>query len=529
MVQFRVERQALQVLGTPQSFTAVTRLRPLVLAAPPPPKPDIRVTRVVQYVLADPVMTALAGRAGDSLALDDQATAELVHGGGTYEQTCDQALNLSDEAACINLGQGVSDALTLSDFAGVVRVPLVVTTYDVEASDTLALADTVRTAYCRYYAASDLLAPSDIATGSTTKPVRDSLSLTDVVLVERGWQRWASNSLAATLSDTASATKVIHRNVAQRLRLSDEAIGTYPHVILVTDALSQRRWSVDPLTGEVTAYDVGLSDQADPSVECESTPVSRLALCDQATVEVVRSTDINLAVTDTLALSDQTQWGFAWGAASILALGDVADVAVERSPVVSRLSLSDQAAVTVIRQVAAESNLDLGESVAFVVPDNLTLWTYHPFVGRGAAGNPPPPPTICPTPVAGIGKCRLVDFDNHAVYVELRSPEFGNKDRLQFNRISRETRGGKLIVFADPVWPKVHTQVLTVSGLRYEQAQAYLAFVDAHLGLEVGFVDWEGFYWKGVITNPNDAAVEDGRDMFTISFEFECEPATWVP
>jgi hypothetical protein len=352
--------------------------------------------------------------------------------------------------------------------------------------------------------------------------------LTDVALVERGWQRWASNSLAATLSDTASATKVIHRNVAQRLRLSDEAIGTYPHVILVTDALSQRRWSVDPLTGEVTAYDVGLSDQADPSVECESTPVSRLALCDQATVEVVRSTDINLAVTDTLALSDQTQWGFAWGAASILALGDVADVAVERSPVVSRLSLSDQAAVTVIRQVAAESNLDLGESVAFVVPDNLTLWTYHPFVGRGAAGNPPPPPTICPTPVAGIGKCRLVDFDNHAVYVELRSPEFGNKDRLQFNRISRETRGGKLIVFADSVWPKVHTQVLTVSGLRYEQAQAYLAFVDAHLGLEVGFVDWEGFYWKGVITNPNDAAVEDGRDMFTISFEFECEPATWV-
>ena len=39
MVQFRVERQALQVLGTPQMFTAATRLRRLVLAAPPPPKP----------------------------------------------------------------------------------------------------------------------------------------------------------------------------------------------------------------------------------------------------------------------------------------------------------------------------------------------------------------------------------------------------------------------------------------------------------------------------------------------------------
>ena len=528
MVQFRVERQALQVLGTPQSFTAVTRLRRLVLASPPPPKPDVRVTRIVQYVLADPP-TGLAGRAEDGLVFDDQADVELIHGGGTYEQVCDEAIVLSDEAGCVNLGQSIGDALALSDFAGVVRVPLVVTTYEVEASDTLALADTARTGYCRYLAATDTLVPSDVAAGSTIKPVRESLSLTDTVLVERQWERSASNSLAATLSDTATAAKEIHRNVAQRLRLSDEAVGTYPHVILVADVLSQRRWIADPLTGEVTAYDAGLSDQADPSVERQSAPASRLALCDQATVEVVRATDITLVVTDTLTLSDQTEWGFAWGTASQLALGDVADVAVERSPVVSRLSLSDQAAVTVIRQVTAESNLDMGESVAFVVPDNITLWTYHPFVGRGAAGNPPPPPATCPTPVAGIGKCRLVDLDNHAVYVELRNPEFGNKDRLQFNRISRETRGGKLIVFADPVWPKVETQVLTISGLRYEQAQAYLAFADAHLGMEVGFVDWEGFFWKGVITNPNDPAVEDGRDMFTISFEFECEPATWVP
>jgi hypothetical protein len=38
--------------------------------------------------------------------------------------------------------------------------------------------------------------------------------------------------------------------------------------------------------------------------------------------------------------------------------------------------------------------------------------------------------------------------------LELRPPNLGNKDRLGFNRISRETRGGTLIVFADPMWPK---------------------------------------------------------------------------
>ena len=54
----------------------------------------------------------------------------------------------------------------------------------------------------------------------------------------------------------------------------------------------------------------------------------------------------------------------------------------------------------------------------------------------------------------------------------LRAPEFGNKDRLQFNRISRETRGGTLIVYADPMWPKTQTLVLTFSALKPAQAEA---------------------------------------------------------
>ena len=100
---------------------------------------------------------------------------------------------------------------------------------------------------------------------------------------------------------------------------------------------------------------------------------------------------------------------------------------------------------------------------------------------------------------------------------------------MQFNRISRETRGGTLIVFADAIWPKVETQVLTFSGLTQTQAQALQDFIAAHLGLEVGFVDWEQRYWKGVITNTTDAVVQDGREMYTASLEFECELTTWTP
>jgi hypothetical protein len=155
---------------------------------------------------------------------------------------------------------------------------------------------------------------------------------------------------------------------------------------------------------------------------------------------------------------------------------------------------------------------------------------YTPFVGTGAAGNATPPgPLVGPT--EGIGTCRFVyPTTSPTVTVPLRSPEFGNKDRLQFNRISRESRGGTLIVFADPMWPKVETQVLTFIGLSFTQSQALLSFIQAHLGLEVGFVDWEGRYWTGIITNTTDPVVQDGRGaMYTASLEFECQLATWVP
>ena len=56
--------------------------------------------------------------------------------------------------------------------------------------------------------------------------------------------------------------------------------------------------------------------------------------------------------------------------------------------------------------------------------------------------------------------------------VTLRAPNLGNKDRLSFNRIVRETRGGTLIVFADPIWPKLETLVLSFSGLSATQIPA---------------------------------------------------------
>jgi len=105
--------------------------------------------------------------------------------------------------------------------------------------------------------------------------------------------------------------------------------------------------------------------------------------------------------------------------------------------------------------------------------------------------------------------------------VFLRNPELDDRDRLGFTRINRESRGGELQVFRDPTWPEVNTLQGTVVGLKKEDSDAFLQFLEDHLGEEVSLNDWHGRYWRGVIINPGEPTVEDSRDRWTVAFEFE--------
>jgi hypothetical protein len=191
----------------------------------------------------------------------------------------------------------------------------------------------------------------------------------------------------------------------------------------------------------------------------------------------------------------------------------------------SLLDLTQEAAVLLSAARGAASALALTQAAAYSIVSRGVLQQYKPFVGEGASGSPTPPaPTIGPPehlalPFQLFCPAEGVVTDS----VTLRAPNLGNKDRLSFNRIQRETRGGTLVVFADPVWPKIETFVLTFSGLRSAQAQRLLAFLEVHLGEEIGLVDWEGRAWKGVVMSPTDPVVQDGRGSFSASFEFEGE------
>jgi len=112
----------------------------------------------------------------------------------------------------------------------------------------------------------------------------------------------------------------------------------------------------------------------------------------------------------------------------------------------------------------------------------------------------------------------------------LRAPNLGNRDRFQMNRISRETRGGTLVVFADSMWPKIQTLVLDFSGLTWAEVSGLNTFMDDHLGQEIGMIDWEHRFWSGVITKLDDPIVQDGRGCkYSVGFEFEGELAEYLP
>ena len=177
-----------------------------------------------------------------------------------------------------------------------------------------------------------------------------------------------------------------------------------------------------------------------------------------------------------------------------------------------------------VRVLSAESGLTLGQVFVYESPTNDIEFLYKPRIGQSLPGSPTPPPgTLVYAPDTDYPPTTfLYPAVSPSDTLTLRSPELGNKDRLAFNRISRETRGGTLVVYADPIWPKTQVQVLSFTGLSETQAADLLNFMSSHLGLEIGFVDWENRLWKGVITNPTEAVTQDGQGaMFAASLEFE--------
>ena len=417
--------------------------------------------------------------------------ASTSTGPSTYEVSVSQTISLSHTAAG-SLPAGIkhadaTNAITLSQVADCHQVMK-----HLAAADTITLsqgADCYQAVH--HLAVAETLTLSNRGIGSVLR---------------------AGATSTLTLSDVATCHNTVHRaGAADTLVVSQHAArGDWGiiHFLHVYDTLS----IVDDAERAGSAlHEYAGSSRAD-----------RLSLGDQATCGVVRAGGKIAGATDTLTLQDAAHRCKTAQASDTLTLSDAAHTTGSK-PATDTLALGDMATVNVVRSLQATDALVVEQSFTYILPYKLVQREYHPFVGSGSSVPTPPATTLTGPESLSPGEFQLVypAAGTPTDILVLRNPELGNKDRLHFNRISRETRGGTLIVYADPMWPKTQTLVLTFSALHRAQGEALLAFMLNHLGLEIGLWDWEGHYWAGVITNPGDPVVQDSRDSFTAGFEFE--------
>jgi hypothetical protein len=189
---------------------------------------------------------------------------------------------------------------------------------------------------------------------------------------------------------------------------------------------------------------------------------------------------------------------------------------------VTELELESEVTLNKILNLSVSSELEFVSSF-FAVTEGFSLCEYSPFVG--STTDPEAPQRLLKNvPVLDANASGVTLFYPWSVpttTVHLRGPDLGNKNRLEFQRIKRETRGGTLIVWADPIWPKNERLVLSFSGLTETEGQSLLDFIYLTLGREVGLIDWEGNWWRVVTMTPSEALIRNGRENLSINLEFE--------
>jgi hypothetical protein len=176
------------------------------------------------------------------------------------------------------------------------------------------------------------------------------------------------------------------------------------------------------------------------------------------------------------------------------------------------LGISHSVQVTAAYAVNPTHTDVVDHAVTFYIDDG-TSCPYNDFQAFGTLGEKPftaQGSTLTFTNITGTDDL-----------VVLRNPELDDRDRVGFTRINRESQGGELQVYRDPTWPLINTVQGTVIGLKKQDVDDWLSFMEEHLGEEISMADWHGRYWRGIITNPGEPVVEDTRDRWTLAFEFE--------
>jgi hypothetical protein len=380
-----------------------------------------------------------------------------------------------------------------------------------------------------YVGRSQLNLTHEATSGALTKSAESTLNLTQEANY-RPRPQFAESTLELTQSAWAS---MMSRSEEHTLDLTHEASVQKPIRVSAESPMITSELVYNEETYEFDLVYSGLGHSATVNPQLGADNLTHLSFSQIATAGHVKAAGTSVSGTSAITFTHSAVVNLTGDGTSTLALSQTA-FGQAGLPIDNQLVLTQTATFTIDRTQTAASAIPISQAAAYTLILASTKCQYSPFVGSSTDPNAPTPPSLeIDGPMAGIQvPFQLVYPSTGAVTdaVSLSTPNLGNLDRLSFNRIQRETRGGTLIVYSDPNWPKIQTLVLSFSGLLNVEAQALLTFMDDYLGQEIGMIDWEHRYWRGVIISPDEPIVEDRFDSFTASFSFEGEldPA-WNP
>ncbi len=117
----------------------------------------------------------------------------------------------------------------------------------------------------------------------------------------------------------------------------------------------------------------------------------------------------------------------------------------------------------------------------------------------------------------------MITLTKGALSLTLRNPDFGDTDAIEARRIQRRTRGGDLIMFRDPQWPKTETLTYEFSYLTQQNLTDLSVFIQETLGQDIMLTDYNGQTYTAIIITPSEELVQSGRHNYTTRLTFQVE------
>lgn len=407
-----------------------------------------------------------------------------------------------------------------------------------EAEDILFVneSNSVQTTKQVFADANDTLSPSDIAFSFVVVPIfasaSDNITLTESNTVIQGTIQTASSDDTLTFSESncvaecsqdgltlvENATADSEQSAVEgvdNLTFLEVATASLTYCESVSESLTTTTQVFDPATLTFSTVTSGLSEVAsDGSVAgIDLGAIESLGCTERAVGWIIPPGPVDTA-TDNLNLGEFARIGENADRTEAISLTELATAIVSVNAFDS-LVLTDEAISCHDGTSTASDTLNLAEAFSVcVTPGNPTvcdLKNYNPQEGSKSLGTYPDAVDT------GFKLTGVVS----GTTVELPDPNLGNRYRFTPQRINTESRGGTLTIFSDPIWPKVRTQQFTFSGMKKDKVLELQTFIDTHLGVLVNLVDHEGRLWQGIIVVVDDPIVEDRKNSWTGSFEFE--------